>query len=87
MTAALITENISGLIVQRQNLQRWIKDNMDKLGSIEFRKHMLALRLVVDLIAAHGGTEAQRSFIAEKLKEIENGTHPDLAGLKPFRGG
>lgn len=74
--------DLTSLKARLAELDAWRKANIGKVGSLEFSKTTIEHALINSLVRAGGGNDAARNYVTEQLKLVEDGTHPELAGLK-----
>lgn len=66
--------NIEALEAEHARLTKWMQDNLlEKSGSAECRRLVLAHRILTDLLKADGGTPEQRAAAMRELTAIHAG--------------
>ena len=65
--------DVPALKTERVRIEKWREDNLDKVGTAEFRRSTLVHRLLIDLIERGGGSSEERAYVMREMTAIHEG--------------
>lgn len=66
----------------RSELCRYMTHETLRIGTFESYQNALRYRLYIDLVDRNGGTQRERDYVRDRMKEIDDGSHTLMKGVK-----